>query len=70
MASVSPQLSRGSFNGVRAWVTSFVHHALQEGMLEGVLQNDACQSLSSVSLRGIVLSKLLKVWPRWVQVTW
>ena len=82
MASVSPQLSLGSFNCVRAWGASFVHHGpfdffvWQPNALyrmkfwEGFCRMTPVEvSLLSVFQRGIVLSKLLKVWPTGVQVT-
>ena len=61
MASVSPQLPFGSFSCVRTWGPAFsttvpstflsatkrVHRGGDPG---GSLQNDACQSLSSVFL--------------------
>ena len=62
MASVSPQLSLGSFNSVRAkggqlcsprslrLFCLVTKRALHDEVLGGFLQNDACQSPSSVCL--------------------
>ena len=82
MASVSPQLSLGKFSSVRAWGASFVHQApfdffvwKPSALSRMTFWDGFCRmtpvkvSLLSVFKRGIVLSKLFKVWPTVVQVT-